>query len=147
MPKIDFSKYDDVDDYSPLPEGSYVCAVSSIEEAYTKAGDEMWKLQLDVIEGEFEGRRIFDNLVFSEKAMKRVKLVVSRLGIDVSGEIDLTPEMLQGRVALVSVVVEEYENAAGETKKRNSVLFAGYERAGDDAAAEGYQGDEDDCPF
>ena len=33
MPKIDFSKVDDVQDFSPLPDGKYLCKVSEIEEA------------------------------------------------------------------------------------------------------------------
>jgi hypothetical protein len=128
MPKIDFSKVEDVQDFSPLPDGKYLCKVSEIEEATTQYDDEMWKLRFEVIEGKHIGRIIFDNLVFSEAAMKRAKLICSRLGLDISGEIDLTPKMIEGKTCFVSVVTEDYEDEEGNTKKRNVVPFAGYER-------------------
>jgi len=129
MPKVDFSKIDDVQDFSPLPEAKYLCRLSEIEEATTQYGDELWKLRFEVIEGEHAGRCIFDNMVFSQAAMKRVKLICSRLGLDVTGELDLTPETLIGRTAWVEAQIEEYEDSQGKKKKRNVVPFAGYEHA------------------
>ena len=95
---------------------------------------------------------IRDNITFGhkEKAMQRVKLVCSRLGIDVSRpeEIDLSPADLKGRRAIVEATVEEYDQVVldketkqpvtdpvtGQTKtrraQRNAVPFAGYEPYG-----------------
>ena len=129
MPKIDFSQIDDVKDFSPLPDGDYLCRLSEIEESTTQYDDELWKLKFEVAEGEYTGRYIFDNLVFSEAALKRVKLICSRLGLNVSGEIDLTPGMIEGRTCYLTVEIEEYEDSEGRIKKRNVVPFAGYERA------------------
>jgi hypothetical protein len=142
MPKVDFSKVDDVQDFSPLPDGKYLCQVSEIEEATTQYDDEMWKLKHEVIEGEHKGRFIFDNLVFSSAALKRAKLICSRLGLDVSGEVELTPSMLKGRKCYVSVLTEEYEDSEGKIKKRNVVPFAGYEKV--KGAKEPAQASEDD---
>jgi len=128
MPKIDFSTVDDVQDFTPLPDGKYLCRLAEIEEASTQYGDEMWKLKFVVAKGPYQGRYIFDNLVFSEAAMKRVKLICSRLGLDVSGEIELTPSMLEGKVCYLTVETEDYEDQEGKTKSRNVVPFAGYER-------------------
>lgn len=128
MPKVDFSKIDDVQDFSPLPPGKYPCRLVEVEEARTQYDDEMWKLRFQVASGPHAGRFIFDNLVFSEAAIKRAKLICSRLGIDVSGELDLTTEMIKGRACQVTVEVEDYEDQEGRTKKRNVVPFAGYER-------------------
>lgn len=147
MPKIDFSTVEDAQDFSPLPEGKYLCRLAEVEETGTQYGDEMWKLRFVVAEGPYQGRRIFDNMVFSEAAMKRVKLMVSRLGLDVSGEIDLTPEAIKGRTCYVTVETDEYEDDEGKTKKRNVVPFAGYERA-DDATVEHDEDDsEENMPF
>ena len=129
MPKVDFSKVDDVQDFSPLPDGKYLCKLSEIEEATTQYGDEMWKLRFEVAQGEYTGKFIFDNMVFSEAAMKRVKLICSRLGLDVSSELDLTPGLLKDRRCYISVLTEEYEDKEGKIKKRNVVSFAGYEKA------------------
>ena len=129
MPKINFSDVEDVQDFSPLPDGTYLCQLSEIEEATTQYGDELWKLRFEVVQGEYTGRIIFDNMVFSEAAMKRVKLICSRLGLDVSGELDITPGLLKGRKCYVTVLTEDYEDNEGKVKKRNVVPFAGYERA------------------
>ena len=145
MPKIDFSQIDDVQDFSPLPDGDYLCRLAEIEESTTQYDDELWKLKFEVIEGEYAGRYIFDNMVFSEAALKRAKLICSRLGLNVSGEIDLTPGMIEGRTCYLTVEIEEYEDNEGRTKKRNVVPFAGYERAdGVEADTEESAEDEED---
>jgi len=155
MPRIDFNNVDDVEDFAPLPDGKYLCRGAEVEEATTQYGDEMWKLRFVVESGSHRGRYIFDNLVFSDAAMKRVKLICSRLGLDISGELDLTPALVKGRSCYVTVETEEYEDQDGNTKKRNVVPFAGYERA-DQAAISGSAGaghdvteddSEDDLPF
>ncbi len=127
MPKIDFSTIDDVNDFSPIPPGKYPCEVDQVEESTTQFGDAMWLLRFVVQGGEYVGRYIFDNLVFSEAAKPRVKLFCSRIGLDVSGEIDLKPAMIEGHACAVSVEIEEYEDREGNTKKRNKVPFAGYD--------------------
>lgn len=129
MPRIDFNNVDDVQDFSPLPDGKYLCRVAEVEEAATQYGDEMWKLRFAVESGPHRGRYIFDNMVFSDAAMKRVKLICSRLGLDISRELDLTPALIKGRSCYVTVETEEYEDQEGNAKKRNVVPFAGYERA------------------
>jgi hypothetical protein len=130
MPKIDFTTIDDAQDFSPIPEGKYLCRLAEVEEAHTRDGDDRWKLRFEVLEGPYQGRKIFDDLFFSAKALKRVKFVCSRLGLDVSaqGEFDLQPDHILDRVAYVTVEIEEYEDDHGVTKKRNKVPFAGYER-------------------
>ena len=127
-----------------MPAGKYLCRLVGLEEASTQNGDEMWKLRFEVIKGPSAGRLIFDNMVFSDAAIKRVKLICSRLGLDVSKELDLTPELIKGRVALLTVDVEPYEDAEGRTKQRNTVPFAGYERASESDAPPADAGGEDD---
>jgi hypothetical protein len=150
MPRIDFSTVEDAQDFSPLPDGKYLCRLAEVEEAGTQYGDEMWKLRFVVAEGPHKGRRIFDNMVFSEAALKRVKLICSRLGLDVSGELDLTPEAIKDRTCYVTVETDEYEEDEGKMKRRNIVPFAGYERADKaamESAAPGTDDSEDDLPF
>jgi len=151
MPKIDFGHVDDVQDFSPVPAGKYLCRLSGIEEASTQHGDEMWKLRFEVTQGPYAGRLIFDNLVFSEAALKRAKLICSRLGLDVSKELDLTPELIKGRVAMLTVDIEPYEDAEGRTKQRNVVPFAGYERSSESdtppPAGTGEDDSEEHLPF
>ena len=144
MPKIDFSQIDDVQDFSPLPDGKYLCKLKEVEESETQNRDEMWKLRFEVVEGKYTGRIIFDNMVFSEAALKRVKLICSRLGLAVSGEVDLSPSALKGRRCHVSVLTEEYEDDENNIKKRNIVPFAGYEKAGDSGGSSERETEEDE---
>jgi len=137
MPKIDFKNVEDVKGFSPLPGGTYLCKVAEVEEGATQRGDEMWRVRFVVESGVHKGRYIFDSLVFSAAAMKRVKLFCSSVGIDVAGEQDLTPDAIIGRTCNVTVTTEEYENPEGQTRFRNSVPFAGY----------GPPDDENGAPF
>jgi len=147
MPKIDFTKIEDAHDFTPLPDGKYLCKLSEIEESETQNGDEMWKLRFEVIQGDSIGRLIFDNLVFSEAALKRVKLICSRLGVDTSGEVDLTPDTLKNHECLISVLTEEYEDNEGNPKKRNVVPFAGYERIKNSESETPSKNGEEHLPF
>jgi hypothetical protein len=132
MPKVNFSQVDDLPDFEPLPDGRYLCRINDIKVASTQSGDEMWKLSLEVLRGEWAGRRIFDNLVFSEKALSRVKLVCSSLGVDVSGEVILEPSTIMGKRCWVEVRTEEYVDAEGILRMRNSVPYGGYQEASED---------------
>lgn len=156
MPRINFNDVPEAGEFSPLPEGRYLCSVDNIEEDVTRDNDEMWKVKFRVEEGPHKGRYLFDNMVFSAKAMSRVKLICSRLGIDVSGEVDLQPNMLIGREVLIDVEIEKYTDRSNQLKERNSIPFAGYFRAngeGESAPASRSNGQQapppsdDDLPF
>ena len=147
MPKIDFPNVQDAKDFSPLPEGKYLCQLSKITKATTKYDDEMWKLHFKVIQGEYTGRIIFDNMVFSKAALGRVKLICSRLGLDTSQEVDVTPDLLQGRKCYISVEIQDYKDNKGYTKKRNVIPFAGYEQFEDIEEGQEEISDEEDLPF
>ena len=156
MPEVDFSTIDEAGDFTPLPEGKYVCRLESVDDNQTtQFGDEMWRMQFKVIKGEYKNRYIFDNMVFSEKAMPRVKLICSRMGLDVSGAVELTTDLLIGRAVVIEITTEDYTDEQEKTRKRNVVTFAGYQRAEEGAGegegesgAEGSEdGDESDMPF
>lgn len=126
MPRIDFENVEGIGDYSPVPDGQYLCRLTDIEPDTTRSGDEMWKLRWTVESGEHAGRLLFDNLVFSAKALPRVKLVCESCGLDVSGAVDLTPGMLVDKRALVTAYVEEFVDDHNNDKARNRIPFDGY---------------------
>jgi hypothetical protein len=130
MPESDFAKVDDAPDFTPIPEGKYLCRLAGIEVASTRRGDEMWKLRFEVAGGPYARRIIFDNLVFSKADLKLAKLLCSRLDLDVSKVIHLTPALVMGREINVTVGIEPSDDLGGRIKHRNVVPFAGYERAG-----------------
>ncbi len=125
-------------DYTPLIDGDYVCKANKVEEKTTQKGDEMWSVEWEVCEGPNSGRKIFDNMVFSEAAMSRVKLICSRLGLPTEGTVNLKPENIAGRKVKITTYVEDYVNSKGETKAQNKVPFDGY------TAVEGNVVEDDD---
>jgi len=127
MPKLNFTGVKDAKETSDLiPEGIYNCMVDACDLRFTKTtGAEFFNLHLKVMEGDQSGRYIFDSLFFSEKALPRAKSALAALGIDVTGEVDLTPEMLIGKFCQVSVKHRKREYN-GETKVDANVEFDGY---------------------
>ncbi len=121
MTKVEFTKIPDIDDFPPLPDDEYECKLTAVEKSSTHAGDDMWKLTYEVQSEPYEGRLLWDNMVFAGKALARVKLICSSLGLDVSQDKELEPEMLIGKSCLVKVFTKEYEG-----KMRNDVPFNGY---------------------
>lgn len=144
MPRIDFDTIEDAKGFEPVPEGAYLCRVDSIKESVTRGGDEMWALRLAITTGPYAGRLVFDNLPFSPKGLKRVKLFCSALGLDTAGEIELTPDLLIGRTCRVEVRVEEYVDEKGQEKERNAVPFAGYAPVETEEGGDEGNGDDED---
>lgn len=125
MPRVDFPNIDE-GGRTVVPDGEYVVTVDEVVPKTTKNGDEMWTLWLKIANGEHEGAIIFDNMTFSEKGNGRVKLICSRLGLDVTQAMNLEPRNLIGRHARVTVYTREYIANNGEPKKANAVPFDGY---------------------
>lgn len=126
--------FDEIPDQTGLiADGEYDCQVIEAIEKTSKAGNDYWNLKLQITgDTPFSGWTVYDSLFFSsEKALQRAKLVLSSLGIATKGEVDLKPEELIGRKAVVTVYTEEYEDyQTSEMRKKNGVPFAGYKKAG-----------------
>lgn len=126
MPKVNFGDVDDAQDFSPAPAGKYPMVVDSIEVRESSGGDEQWALTLLIADGEFEGRKVWDNLTFSPKGVNRVKIAYKAAGYETDHERNCKPKDLEGKAMLVDVVVESYVANDGTEKKRNKVTYAGY---------------------
>lgn len=65
---LDFSDVQnyDKDDFEPLPAGTYMATILSAENTHTKAdiNVKMFKLKLEILSGEYQGRKIFDNVIY-----------------------------------------------------------------------------------
>lgn len=137
--KINFGGVKDATDIRELlPEGDYLCRVKKVEESSTRDGDDMWKVQLSVAQGDHVNRIIFDNIVFSEAGLPRAKLILRRMQFDVSGEVEIFPKDLIDRYVMVTV--EHKPNNKG--KLRAEVPFAGYQAVD----VEVQEDDEDEKP-
>lgn len=136
--EIDFDTEDSVSDFVTVPEGTYLCRVAEVRAGQTRAGDARWSLRLVVAEGQHAGKQAaWDSLVFSTRGRSRARLVFQALGLPAKGKVELGPDDLQGKDALVSVRPTEYEAPSGQLVRRNEVPYDGYRSpaAGEAAAA------------
>ncbi len=55
-------------EFTPLPEGEYVAVISESEQKPTKAGDGSYvKLKIEIVDGDYKGRVLFENLNLQNK--------------------------------------------------------------------------------
>jgi hypothetical protein len=129
MVRINFNDVEGSREFEPIPDGTYLCMIEEVKEKFTRKGDEMWNICFRIQEGAYEEQCIYDNLVFSDAALKRARLFFSSIGVDTSGQLEVTPDEVEGQRCLVSVTTEEYTDGNGRRRRRNKVPFKGYRRA------------------
>ncbi len=115
-------------DFVTIAAGTYLCNISEIRERKTKNGDDLWALRLIVAEGEFTGRHAaWDNLVFSERGLSRVRRVLEALDLPHKGQVDLDIADIVNKYAFVRIRPVEFTHPhSGQTIKRNEVHYDGY---------------------
>lgn len=87
---INFDNVSDAE-FETLPKGRYPCAVDETEFLFAKSsGAPMIKMTLVVDSGEFEGRKAWNNLVFTPKALPIVKRTLLAFGVELpTGDITM----------------------------------------------------------
>jgi hypothetical protein len=130
MAKVNWNDIPDSDDFSPLEPGRYLMEITKVDdEKTTNDGDEKWLLTLECVEGDRKGRKVWDSLIFSEGGLKRMKLIFSRLGMKIDGEVEFFPKDLIGKRALIDVEIQE------DNPKFNTVPYAGWNKVDGSAPA------------
>lgn len=126
--RYDFSDVEDADSFVSVPEGEYVCRVTEVREGQSREGAPRWNLRLEVIEGEWAGRTAaWDSLTWSQRGIHRVKLVLTALGLDTRGELEIDSQELVGLEAHVRLMLEEREDPlTGRRQMRLRVPYQGY---------------------
>lgn len=132
---VDFSQVESVESFVTIPEGRYLCRVAEVREGETRTGALRWAMRLEVADGDLAGRTAaWDGLVWSDKGLGRVKHVLSCMGFDVSGAVDLQSSDLLGSRIFVEFFIEEWTDpTTGRRTERLAVPYLGYEPAPDDA--------------
>lgn len=124
--KINFGEIED--SFEPLPEGSYSVEIARVELRESKSSEHNYlNWEMDVLDDEYEGRKLWMITSLSPKALFRLKEVFVNLGIieedeelelEWDDDVDITPKEgpiltvpdLQGTVALANVRNEMYNN-------------------------------------
>jgi hypothetical protein len=127
--QYDFSTVEDVQSFVSVPEGTYLCRIAEVRERTTREGAPLWSFRLEVAEGDYAGRTgAWDSLSWSERGLSRVKQVLARLGFDVSGMVNITPDDLLDLQVQAELVIEEREDpVSGRRVERMRVPYMGYE--------------------
>lgn len=119
--------WDDVNDVvdTPLPDGEYNVVITSCEyKLSASSGLPMWSTVLTVQGSDFDGRKLFENFSFSDKALPYTKKKLAQLdaGILAIKPFDLTkiPETLVGKQTRVRVKGKE-EEYQGEKRVRAQI--------------------------
>ena len=144
MPRVNGDKHKEAASFSPLPDGKYICEVVNVNHARTRNDDDMFKLEFEIVIGDYKGRKLYDNIVFSDRAMPRAILILKRMGFVMEGEVDIKAEDVRGRrVVVVCEGTESYETRDGDSRTKNIIPFDGYERVAEDFKTD----DDEELPF
>lgn len=111
---FDFTNYKDTST-AHVPAGIYHAEVSDFEEQTSKAGNAMFVVYLEIIEGSHAGQQIIDRLPQTEKAMFRSAAFLQAIGVKIAKKkIALNPRSLIGRP--VDILVEDGEPYNGRVR-------------------------------
>lgn len=139
---FDFTNYKDTSTAHVAP-GTYHAEVSDFEETTSKAGNAMFVVYLEIIEGAHAGQQIIDRLPQTEKAMFRSAAFLQALGVKIAKKkIALNPRSLIGRP--VDIVVEDGEPYNGRVKSEVREYLRATKPAKSEPAAADPMADEDE---
>lgn len=112
-----------------LPEGDYELIVDEVSVEEGEKGQYLrWIYK--VAEGEYEGRKLFDNTSLAKKALWRLRGVLVALGFSVpQGSMDVDLDDLPGSRCAASVIHEKYK---GKNQARVGEFFPSRGAGGDE---------------
>jgi len=106
-------------DNTPFPEGDYTLAAALYEETTSKAGNEMIKIEFNVVGPTHAGRKVWDYFVLNQQVgLSRLKSFVGATGQDASQV--LNTDMLRlamGKQFTASIKVEAGSGAYSDSNK------------------------------
>jgi|GEM_PF-2646780 len=134
MEVVDFTGTKEAGEFEAIPGGEYLCKAVEVDKKETKENkDTMYAIKWKVQTGEYRDRIIFDNIVFSEKAMPRAKKIFKELGYNVDGSLEINTSMVEGQC--LALMVESYyqpnpkkldKDGEPMVEEKNSITYAGF---------------------
>ena len=127
MPKVNFKDVDETQQFKVIPEGDYVAEIAKVEETKSQKGDDMWKVQFKVIEGDQKGATVNTFMVFNVGGYGNIKKLYKEIGgFDLAKSHNCVPSDIEGEKVVITVQIGEYTNKEGVKVKNNSIPFGGF---------------------
>ena len=108
------------DSFEPLPHGTYAAKIAAPDDCTlvkSSTNKDMLKIAWTIVDGEYEGRKLFDNVVLSVDW--KVKQYANVIGLESGSELD-TQDFV-GAEALLTVEQREYQ---GEIRNQIKTIKA-----------------------
>jgi len=110
--------------FEPLPRNRYNVKSIEAERATSGSGNEMLKVTFEIFGEHYEGRKLWDNFVWSETSMWKTKSALEAGESALAEDVNLTIERLEAELNRgisfnTLVTVESYKTKDGENKQRN----------------------------
>jgi len=130
----------DVDDFVVVDDGEYRMRVGEVRAVETGNGRAAWMLRMELADGELAGRTaVLDWLNFTDRGLRRVRMVLAALGFDVTVSMDVEPGQLLGRTAMVQIATQESQRESdGRLLRRSRVAYDGWRPAAGDLESAGW---------
>ena len=110
---LDYNLEDVSSSFEPLPESQYFARLDKCTLVKSSTGKDMLKIEWVIKEGEFEGRKIYDNVVLSVDW--KVKQYAVLAGVEEGTSLDTSD--FEGVEALLNVIQEERGDGKGITNR------------------------------
>lgn len=112
MIKVDFTGVSTEGGGRLLPEEQFKFEVKEVEqETGESSGEPYLKITLEVVDGEMEGTKAWDNMSLQPQALWKLRGFMEAVGLEtVEGEMDIDPDEFVGLVVLGNVIHETYKN-------------------------------------
>lgn len=124
MAHVDFTDVEERS-FDLLPRGQYLIEVTGAEERTGEtSGVDYLNLELTVLDGEFQGRKLFDSMSYSQNALWKLKGFLRAAGYDeedLAGDFDVDPAEYVGMEFVVTVTVQRDKREGHEGEEQNRI--------------------------
>lgn len=135
-------------EYPLLPEGDYPFQVIEAVDATSKAGNPMINMTLSVWDNDGKPSKVWDRLVFTEKALFRVRNFCKATGLDKNWEArKVNREDVEDTHGKVHIKIEPASTVNGVTYKAKNAVDYYIEGAGGKTGGDAEFVDNQDVPF
>jgi hypothetical protein len=103
--KVDFTG---VEEFVKCSEGEHIVKIDKVEEGVSEAGNDKLNVKFVVVAGASTGAVIYENYALTEKALWKLKSMLSKIGIKADKKLVLDLDAMEGKRLIVEVEHEEY---------------------------------------